>query len=343
MVGIDSDFEKLAKVKTVTGAQLLYLHFEDLQDQCIIIGFPKADAELIAKMRGKMEGPAFTNFNFTTKLADAEANIQPVVRFDGDPPPAVNVNPPLTWIKFGQYLDTLANETSLQASQTTVLSQGQQVSFDGEDLESRAGFAEQQADVSSLSSIYYPQHQQQFQQRGRGFIRGGLRGGGRFQFPRGPSAGSTSMWTQPYPAPQTMIMEPPTQQPFFHGYPPQYIPGYGQPGRGAFGVQQPQQARGTPARGMPGRGMSSVGRFQQSGRGVPAPQMGQMGYQHPPAPPRRPQQQVYPPQQYQQYPQQHVYSHPQQFPQYQSFQAEEEFHCGPFEEAEEHQVVSARR
>ena len=57
----------------------------------------------------------------------------------------------------------------------------------------------------------------------------------------------TSMWTQPYPAPQrTMIMEPPTQQTFFHGYPPQHIPGYGQSGRGAFGVQQPQQVRGTP-------------------------------------------------------------------------------------------------
>ena len=201
-------------------------------------------------------------------------------------------------------LDTLANETFPQASQTTVLSQGQQVSFDGEDLE---------------------------------FIRGGPRGGGRFQFARGPSAGSTSMWTQPYPAPQMMIMEPPTQQPFIHGYPPQHIPGYGQPGRGASGIQQPQQARGTPARGMPGRGMFSVGRFQQSGRGVPAPQIRQMGYQQPPAPSRRPQQHVYPQQYLQQYPQQHVYS--QQFPQYQSFQAEE-IHCGLFEEAEDDQVVS---
>ena len=109
-------------------------------------------------------------------------------------------------------LDTLADETSLQASQTTVLSQGQQVSFNGEDLE---------------------------------FIRGGPRGGGRFQF----------------------------------------------------------------------------------ARGVPATQMGQMGYQQSPAPPRRPQQQVYPTQQYSQH-----------FPQYQSFQAEEEFHCGAFEEAEEKQA-----
>ena len=83
MVGIESDFAALKSVHTVLGAQLLYLHFENLQDQCIIIGARKADAELISKMRGKMVGNAFTNFNFTTRLAEHGANPQPVVRMQG--------------------------------------------------------------------------------------------------------------------------------------------------------------------------------------------------------------------------------------------------------------------
>jgi hypothetical protein len=161
MVGIENDFSVLDPVHTVLGAQLLYLHFENLQDQCIIIGAPKGDAELISKMRGKMVGSAFTNFKFTTRLAEHGANPQPVVRMAGRAPPVrAAAVAPLTWLQFGQHLDTLADETTLQASKTTILRSS--TTLDGSiinSMEHRATLAE--AEFQAFSGV------QDFQQTDR--------------------------------------------------------------------------------------------------------------------------------------------------------------------------------